>query len=144
MSDEQPKDATSQALTGDVHNASDAQLVVQPNGGMLAKGGHVRPQYPTPNDVKDLCRKRVYQAIPQLNRIALNKPTKKKREEGPNKVADQLRAIEILMRGATDDAISASDLRRALKGFSEAVLRKYPGAIGEDVLSIAAPFFFSL
>jgi hypothetical protein len=135
VSDDQP----TEALTGEVRTSV---LMTRENGGALQSGGAVRPRNPTPNDVKDLCRKRVYQLIPELNRIGKNKPSKRK--DGPNKVADQLRAIEILMRGATDDAISASDLRRALKGFSEAVLRKYPGPIGEDVLSIAAPFFFSL
>lgn len=135
MSDAQPKETpTSEPLTGMVH---------QPHGGVLNVGNQ-RVTKPTPNDVRELCRKRVYQAIPELNRIARNKPAKRKRKAGPNKVADQLRAIEILMRGANDDTISASDLRRSLKGFSEAVLRKYPGGLGEDILSLAAPYFFTL
>lgn len=128
-------------LTGDVH---DTALVRQEHGGELHRG-NARPLQPTPNDVRNLCRKRVYQLIPTLNRIALNKEDKRKKAaRGPEKTADQLRAIEVLMRGAADDTISATDVRRALRGFSDAIMHKYPGEQGEEILGIAAQWFFTL
>lgn len=147
MSDEQangPNDSTDDALTGDVHDAPRETLVPQKHGGALAGPGNYRPKNPTPSDVRELWRKRLYQIIPEVNRIARNKPTKRKPKPGPNKVSDQLRAIEIMMRGAIDDTISVSDFRRAMKGFSEDIMRHFPGETGERILNIAAPWFFPL
>ncbi len=143
MSDEErTKSPESDApLTGDVH---DAQLVPQQHGGGLAVG-NIRPEHPTPADVRDSLRKKLYQVIPELNRIAQNKEDKRKKSKpGPYKTADQLRAIDIMMRGANDETISVSDFRRAMKGFSEDIMRAFPGETGERILNIAAPWFFPL
>lgn len=141
---EDVSDEQNPPLTGDVHDVTETALVRQEHGGAIAVG-NIQPQQPTPADVRDSLRKKLYQVIPELNRIAQNKEDKRKKAKpGPYKTADQLRAIDIMMRGATDDTISVSDFRRAMKGFSEDIMRAFPGETGERILNIAAPWFFPL
>lgn len=79
-------------------------MVYQLHGGAIRRG-YQRIANPTASDVSELARKRLFKRIPELNRIAANKPRtprKAKGKEGadgskpvvakrPYRVADQIR-----------------------------------------------------
>lgn len=88
------------------------ELVRQPHGGALKRGGtHPRPGRP-PGAIRAECRADFEKARPELLKLALSK-AKKTRD------ADRLRAIELLGRFGLDETINRSDVAAALQGTLE-------------------------
>ena len=125
--------------------------VPQVHGGALMRGGDPRPANPTPADVSAMARKRLYKVIPQLNRIAMNKPrreskSKRAKLKRPHSTANQLRAIAELRMIAYEDRVPMSALSEALMGMTDDIrgFRALSPETAEALIAIIAPRFIAL
>jgi hypothetical protein len=136
-------------MSDERNDASDEQpstestgMVRQRHGGKLHRGGNARPTEPTPNDVRVLCRKRYYQVIPALSRIARNqsmRPAKGAKPKRTFRVSDQIAAARTLAQYGMDQNISAADVREFLRGIDEDIRRFLPKEQADALLSMIAP-----
>lgn len=122
------------------------ELNQQPHGGALVRAGYRRPATPTPNDVRQLARKRFYQVVPQLNRIArnANRKTKSGATKRSYRVADQIRAAALLGQYGMDNHVSAADVRDALRQTTAEIREFLPPDQAQALLSKIAPHWLEL
>jgi hypothetical protein len=118
VSDEQAEDQTdepSEALTGEVH-----ELAQRPNGGALAKGGSVRPKQPTLEESSALARKRMYQLIPEMTRIAKGRVRKGSKKR--IRPMEQIAAIRELRQIAQDKTLRESVVNARLAATTSEII----------------------
>ena len=113
------------------------------------RGGHVRPQTPTPGDVRMLARKRFYQVIPSLFRIARNGSTRvgkgtHRKLKRTFRVADQIAAANTLARYGMSETIAADDVRVAVRGTIADIRESLPRDQADALVQKIAPRWFGL
>lgn len=136
----QPSDATNQPSTG---------MVQQRHGGAIHRGGNHRPQSPTPGDVRVLARKRFYQVIPSLFRIARNGSTRvgkgtQRKLKRTFRVSDQIAAANTLARYGMTETIAADDVRVAVRGTIADIRESLPRDQADALVQKIAPRWFGL
>jgi hypothetical protein len=139
VSDEQPSEYRPSG-TPDVGEVRD--MLPGPSGGKLMRGGNPRPTNPTPADVAAMARKRLYQVIPQLNRIATNKPRREgrsKKLKRPHSTANQLRAIAELRLVAQDRSLSESQISANLMATAAEIYEYLPRDQAQALLAKIGP-----
>ncbi len=114
-------------------------MVRQSHGGALKPGGNGRIVNPTPADVSELARKRVYSIIPQLVRIAKNKPTRKRPGKRPYSVTNQLRAAAELRLLAEDRSLAESQIMANLVATSAEIYEFLPRDQAHALMQKIAP-----
>jgi hypothetical protein len=117
-------------------------LVQQAHGGAINRG-NMRPADPTPSEVRQLARKRFYQVIPQLNRIARNRNRKTKNGQPKRsfRVADQIRAAALLAQQGMSESVNLSDVREALRGTRQAIIDTCPPELASVLIERIAPYW---
>lgn len=122
-------------------------MVRQSHGGMLKRGGnHGNKGGRTPSVIKARLRKDFYEVMPLLKEFARakGKDADGKPIDLEIKMADRIRAIDVLAKHGLDQAVTLTDVREALRQTREVIGEFLPREQADALWSSIIPFWLAL
>jgi len=117
-------------------------MVRQAHGGMLKRGGRNPNSGRTPSVIKAKLRRDFMEVAPLLKEFAKGK--NKKGEDIDIKMADRIRAIDVIAKHGLDHAVTLTDVREALRQTREVIGEHMDREHAEALWSMIIPFWLAL
>lgn len=117
-------------------------MVRQAHGGMLKRGGRNPNSGRTPSALKARLRRDFFSVAPLLKEFAEGKT--RKGEDLDIKMADRIRAIDVMAKHGLDQAVTLTDVREALRQTREIIGEHLDRERADALWSQIIPFWLAL